>query len=76
VTFETVRDGRNDYPPCGAVQLMLDARYGAPMIRTFMEEAVRRADRQWQSATEEMTLVCFEGGRGQLLAEAVVIGAR
>jgi hypothetical protein len=46
------------------------------MIRTFMEEAVRRADRQWQSATEEMTLVCFEGGRGQLLAEAVVIGAR
>jgi hypothetical protein len=76
VTFETVRDGRNDYPPCGAVQLTLDARYGAPMIRTFMEEAVRRADRQWQSATEEMTLVCFEGGRGQLLAEAVVIGAR
>ena len=73
VTFELERGGRKDNPACADVQRMLDAQFGVPTIRTFREEAVERADRQWRSATEEMTLVCFAGPRRAWLAEAVVI---
>jgi len=75
VTFELERGGRKDNPACADVQRMLDAQFGVPTIRTFREEAVERADRQWRSATEEMTLVCFAGPRRAWLAEAVVINA-
>jgi len=42
----------------------------------FYEEASRRADRVWQSPAEQLTLICFEGPRRRLLAEAVQITPR
>ena len=35
-----------------------------------------RADRIWKGAGETMTLVCFAGPNGELLAEAVVIAEK
>lgn len=74
ISFATHVGDRDQYPPCVEIEQRLIRDYGRPeSIREFDEEAVRRADRHWISAREEMTLVCFMGPRRQLLAEAVKI---
>jgi hypothetical protein len=55
----------------------LRGRYGAPAeVRKLTEGAQPRADRIWKGGRETLTLVCFAGPSGELLAEAVVIAAR
>jgi hypothetical protein len=78
VAFETRPDGRRpDYPACAQVEATLVRQYGQPhTIHRFYEEASRRADRVWQSPAEQLTLLCFEGPRRRLLAEAVQITPR
>jgi hypothetical protein len=77
--FERPRDGRGQpaYPKCKGIESDLRARYGAPgEVRKFAAEAQLRADRVWQGKGDTLTLVCFAGPSGELLAEAVVIAAR
>jgi hypothetical protein len=77
--FERPRDARGQpaFPKCKVIESDLRARYGAPSeVRKFAEEAQLRADRVWKGKGETLTLVCFAGPSGELLAEAVVIAAR
>ncbi len=77
--FERPRDGRGQpaFPKCKLVEADLRARYGAPdEVRKFAEAAPPRADRIWNGKGETLTLVCFAGPTGELLAEAVVIAGR
>jgi hypothetical protein len=67
------------YPSCADIRRRLEMRYGKPqVVREFDEEASRRSDALWQSATEEMTLVCFTppGRRSVRMAEAIVVAGR
>jgi len=78
IGFETRPEGEHpDYPACSAIEAKLVWQFGRPhAIRRFHEEATVRADRVWQSPTEELTLICFVGARRQALAEAVLITRR
>jgi hypothetical protein len=59
------------------IEAALRGRYGAPdEVRKSATAGQPRADRIWQGAQETLTLVCFAGPSGELLAEAVVIAAR
>jgi hypothetical protein len=65
------------YPKCKVIESSLRARYGAPdEVRKFAEEASKHADRIWKGKQETLTLACFAGPNGELLAEAAVIAAR
>jgi purine nucleoside phosphorylase len=76
ISFESRADPPQ-YPACAPIEKQLAKDFGAPQsIRRFDEEATRHADRRWSSPREELTLVCFVGPRGQLVAEAVVISPR
>ena len=69
--------GQPQFPKCKVVESDLRARYGAPDEIAKHAEATRpRADRIWKGARETLTLVCFAGPSGELLAEAVVIAGR
>jgi hypothetical protein len=81
LSFERPRDsasrGLPQFPKCKVVEADLRGRYGAPdEVRKSAAEAQPRADRIWKGARETLTLVCFAGPSGELLAEAVVIAAR
>jgi hypothetical protein len=81
LSFERPRDaagrGQPQFPKCKVIESDLRGRYGAPdEVRKSAEAARPRADRVWQGARETLTLVCFAGPSGELLAEAVVIAAR
>jgi hypothetical protein len=77
IAFEIRRAKGLDYPACAEVEAKIVRAYGAPQqIRTFDEEASRRADRIWQSKTEQLDLLCFRMPGGRLLAEAVQIVPR
>jgi len=81
LSFERPRDaagrGQPQFPKCKLIESDLRARYGAPdQVRKFAEAAQLRADRVWKGAPETLTLVCFAGPSGELLAEAVVIAAQ
>jgi len=78
LSFARPRDsagrGQPQFPKCKAIEADLRARYGAPdEVKKFAGEAPPRADRIWKGARETLTLVCFAGPGGELLAEAVVI---
>jgi hypothetical protein len=77
VSFETRGAGarpKPDYPACADLQRTLERQFGPPgAIRTFSEESSQRADRYWQHDSESLTLLCFKGPDGRLLAEAVQI---
>lgn len=69
--------GQPQFPKCKLIEAELRGRYGAPdEVRKFAEESQLRADRVWKGARETLTLACFAGPSGELLAEAVVIAAR
>lgn len=77
--FERPRDGRGQpaFPKCKLVEADLRARYGAPdAVTKSADAAAPRADRVWKGKGETLTLVCFAGPSGELLAEAVVITGR
>lgn len=77
VSFERPGGSRPAYPKCKVVEARLRAGFGAPgEVRKLAEERQPRADRIWKGARETMTLVCFAGPNGELLAEAVVIAER
>jgi hypothetical protein len=77
VSFERPGGSRPGFPKCKVVEARLRAGFGAPHeIRKFAEERSPRADRVWKGARETMTLVCFAGPNGELLAEAVVIAEK
>jgi hypothetical protein len=77
VSFERPGGSRPGYPKCKVVEARLRAGYGAPAeIRRSAAERSPRADRVWKGARETMTLVCFAGPNGELLAEAVVIAEK
>jgi hypothetical protein len=77
VSFERPGGSRPAYPKCKVVEARLRAGFGAPNeIRKLAEERNPRADRIWKGARETMTLVCFAGPNGELLAEAVVIAEK
>ena len=77
VSFERPGGSRPAYPKCKVVEARLRAGFGAPhAIRKLAEDRMPRADRIWNGAGETMTLVCFAGPGGELLAEAVVIAER
>jgi len=77
VSFERPGGARPGYPKCKVLEARLRAGFGAPSeIRRLPEERTPRADRIWKGARETMTLVCFAGPSGELLAEAVVIAER
>jgi hypothetical protein len=78
IAFElSLPNAERDYPSCDSIEARLVADFGRPTTtRRFYEERVRRADRVWQSPNEEMQLICFEGPRRQMLAEAVQIYPR
>lgn len=81
LSFERPRDsairGQPQHPKCKVIEADLRSRYGAPAeVRKVAEGARPRADRIWRNAGETLTLVCFAGPSGELLAEAVVIEAR
>jgi hypothetical protein len=77
LSFERPRDAAGraqpQFPKCKLIESDLRARYGAPEVNKFAARAQLRADRVWKSARETLTLVCFAGPNGELLAEAVVI---
>jgi hypothetical protein len=71
--------GQPRYPHCREIEARLVSTFGPPKaVRRFSEEASLRADRIWQSKTEELTLLCFRvgGAQGALQAEAVQITRR
>ncbi len=74
VSFERPGGPRPGYPKCKVVEARLRAGFGAP--HEIRKLAAERADRIWKGAGETMTLVCFAGPGGELLAEAVVIAER
>jgi hypothetical protein len=81
LSLERPRDsagrGQPVFPKCKVIESDLRARYGAPdEVRKFAEEAQLRADRIWKGARETLTLACFAGPSGELLADAVVIAGR
>jgi hypothetical protein len=81
LSFERPRDsasrGQPQFPKCKVIESGLRGRYGAPdEVRKLAEGVQPRADRIWKGAQETLTLVCFAGPAGELLAEAVVIAAR
>jgi hypothetical protein len=77
VSFERPGGSRPAYPRCKVLEARLRAGFGAPNeIRKSTEERNPRADRVWKGARETMTLVCFAGPNGELLAEAVVIAEK
>ena len=77
VSFERPGGSRPAYPKCKVLEARLRAGFGAPTeIRKLPEERIPRADRVWKGARETMTLVCFAGPNGELLAEAVVIAEK
>ena len=77
LSFERPGGARPAYPKCKVLEARLWAGYGAPSeIRKVAAEAPPRADRVWKGARETMTLVCFAGPNGELLAEAVVIAEK
>ena len=80
LSFESrLEKGEPRYPVCSDIRRPLEMRYGSPQsVREFNEEASRRSDAVWQSATEELTLVCFTppGRRSVRMAEAVVVVGR
>jgi hypothetical protein len=77
VSFERPGGSRPAYPKCKVVEARLRAGFGAPNeIRKSAAERNPRADRIWKGAGETMTLVCFAGPNGELLAEAVVIAEK
>jgi hypothetical protein len=77
VSFERPGGSRPAYPKCKVLEARLRAGFGAPAeIRRFAAERNQRADRVWKGARETMTLVCFAGPNGELLAEAVVIAEK
>jgi hypothetical protein len=81
LSFERPRDaagrGQPQFPKCKVIEAALRGRYGAPDEVTMVAAATPpRADRVWKGARETLTLVCFAGPSGELLAEAVVIAAR
>jgi hypothetical protein len=81
LSFERPRDaagrGQPVYPKCKVIESDLRARYGAPdEVRKLAEGAQPRADRIWKGAGETLTLICFAGLSGELLAEAVLIIGR
>jgi len=81
LSFERPRDsasrGQPQFPKCKVIESDLRGRYGAPdEVRKLTEGAQPRADRIWKGDRETLTLVCFAGPSGELLAEAVVIAAR
>lgn len=81
LNFERPRDaagrGQPQFPKCKAIEAELRGRYGAPdEVRKFAAEAPPRANRVWKGARETLTLVCFAGPSGELLAEAVAIASR
>ena len=81
LSFERPRDaagrGQPQFPKCKVIESDLRGRYGAPdEVKKFVAEAPPRADRIWKGARETLTLVCFAGPSGELLAEAVVIAGR
>ena len=79
IGLEIPEDGKRglSYPQCSRVEKGIALRYGQgqPPNR-FREEAVWRYERSWRSATEVMTLRCFQVPGEARLAEAVVIEAR
>lgn len=81
LSFERPRDsasrGQPQFPKCKVIESDLRARYGAPdAVRKVADATPPRADRVWKGARETLTLVCFAGPSGELLAEAVVIASR
>src|SRR5262245_26894728 len=77
VIFERPGGYRPGYPKCKVLEARLRAGFGAPNeIRKLAAEPVPRADRVWKGTRETMTLVCFAGPNGELLAEAVVIAEK
>lgn len=81
LSFERPRDsagrGQPQFPKCKVIESDLRARYGAPdEVKKFDAEAQLHADRVWKGARETLTLVCFAGPSGELLAEAVVIAGQ
>jgi hypothetical protein len=69
--------GQPAFPKCKVIEADLRARFGAPAeVRKSPDAAPPRADRVWKGTGETLTLVCFAGPSGELLAEAVVIAAR
>ena len=78
ISFEQQRPGGAlDYPACERIEAILVRAYGRPTsVLRFTEERTTRADRVWQSAGEEMRLVCFSDKRPGFLAEAVQITRR
>jgi len=77
VTFERPGGSRPAHPKCKVVEARLRAGFGAPgEVRKLADERPPRADRVWKGARETMTLVCFAGPNGELLADSVVIAER
>ena len=77
VSFERPGGARPAYPKCKVLEARLRAGFGAPSeIRKVATQPAPRADRVWKGAQETMTLVCFAGPNGELLAEAVVIAEK
>jgi hypothetical protein len=81
LSFERPRDaasrGQPQFPKCKVIESDLRGRYGAPdEVKKSAAAAPPRADRIWKGARETLTLVCFAGPSGELLAEAVVIAGR
>lgn len=81
LSLERPRDAASraqpQFPKCKVIESDLRARYGGPdEVKKFAAEAQLRADRVWKGARETLTLVCFAGPSGELLAEAVVIAGR
>ena len=77
ITFEMKTAKGREYPSCAEMEARIVRSNGPPkQIRRFDEEASRRADRIWQSKTEELALHCFGRPGGRLLAEAVQVAPR
>lgn len=81
LSLERPRDAASraqpQFPKCKVIESDLRARYGGPdEVKKLAAEAQLRADRVWKGARETLTLVCFAGPSGELLAEAVVIAGR
>jgi len=74
ITFEQQRQGSATYPSCEQSLSRLKERYGNPTnVANTQEERARNRRFEWTTATESLTLNCFQMPRQPLNAERLTI---
>ncbi len=75
--FERNVRGRNVYPACDDIAVIIRKEYGEPVnIQNFTEERSMNRRFIWSNAGEELSLLCFRKGPQRLTAAELTITSR